>query len=174
MERARVLIACIGNIFLGDDGFGVEVARHLMGRPFPPGVRVVDFGIRALDLTYALVDGCDSAILVDAVPKGGRPGTIYVIEPELPPPSIDLDPATMEQLDGHTMDPVKVLRIVAQMGGRLERVFVVGCEPAPLPENPEEQMGLSKEVQAAIGTAVAAIESMVSRLLSETSDVVKY
>ena len=89
MTRPRVLIACIGNIFLGDDGFGVEVARRLANRrlagrrsagpTLPDDVRVVDFGIRGLDLVYALLDGYETAILVDATPRGGEPGTLYLI-----------------------------------------------------------------------------------------------
>ena len=78
---ARILIAGIGNIFLGDDAFGVEVARRLVRRRLPDGVRVVDFGIRGLDLTYALLDGYEAVILVDAAPRGGPPGTLYVLEP---------------------------------------------------------------------------------------------
>ena len=81
MRRPRILIACIGNIFLGDDAFGVEVGRALVGRSFPEGVHVVDFGIRGMDLTFALMDGCDVAIMVDAVPRGARPGTLCLLEP---------------------------------------------------------------------------------------------
>ena len=82
----RILVACIGNIFLGDDGFGVEVARRFADRPLPEGVRLVDFGIRSYDLAYAMMEDWELIILVDAVPRGGEPGTVYVIEPELPAP----------------------------------------------------------------------------------------
>src|ERR1700734_1751902 len=82
MTPPRILIAGIGNIFLGDDAFGSEVARRLAARPMPDGVKVVDFGIRGFDLTYALLDGSDATILVDATPRGGPPGTLYVIEPD--------------------------------------------------------------------------------------------
>src|SRR2546428_8240900 len=82
MTQPRLLVAGVGNIFLGDDAFGVEVAQRLLRRPQPEGVRVVDFGIRGLDLTYALLDGCDVAVLIDAVPRGQPPGTLYVIEPD--------------------------------------------------------------------------------------------
>jgi hydrogenase maturation protease len=80
MSLPRVLVACIGNIFLGDDAFGVEVAQRLAGRGLPEGVRVVDFGIRGLDLTFALLDDYEAVILVDATPRGGDPGTLYVLE----------------------------------------------------------------------------------------------
>src|SRR5579884_4296763 len=79
----RILIACIGNIFLGDDGFGVEVARRLMHRQYPEGVQVRDFGIRGIDLAYAMLEDYDSLVLVDAVPRGSPPGTLYLIEPDL-------------------------------------------------------------------------------------------
>ena len=127
----RLLIACVGNIFLGDDGFGVEIARRLAQVALPEEVRVVDFGIRGLDLTYALLDPYEAVILVDALPRGGPPGTLYVLEPERPA----IDPADAEAqgvslIEGHGMDPVKVLRLVAAMGGKVDRLLLVGCEPA--------------------------------------------
>src|SRR6202040_1259682 len=82
MTNPRILIACIGNIFLGDDGFGTEVARRLAGGSLPPGVILKDFGIRSLDLTYALLDPYELVILVDACPRGGEPGTVYLVEPD--------------------------------------------------------------------------------------------
>jgi hydrogenase maturation protease len=158
MSRARVLIAGVGNIFLGDDAFGVEVAQWLARRPLPEGVRVVDFGIRGLDLTYALLDGYEAVILVDATPRGGPPGTLYVLEPT--PQGDDAAP----QIEAHSMDPVKVLRLAAAMGARVERLLVVGCEPAPLDEE-EMQAGLSEPVRAAVAEAVPLIEALVARLL---------
>src|SRR6266853_193590 len=96
-DRPRVLIAGVGNIFLGDDAFGVEVAQRLARRPLPEGVRVVDFGIRGLDLAYALLDRYEAVVLVDAAPRGGAPGTIYVLEPELGSASaMSAEPALME------------------------------------------------------------------------------
>src|ERR671917_1618519 len=116
-----VLVAGIGNVFLADDGFGVEVARLLAQRELPPGVKVADFGIRGMDLAYELQEDYDAAILVDAVPRGGEPGTLYVIEP---------DPAQAEgMLDAHTMDPVRVLGLAKVLGSVPARVLVVGCEP---------------------------------------------
>ena len=115
-NETRILIAGIGNIFLGDDAFGVEVAQRLAKRPLPEGVRVVDFGIRGIDLTYALLEGVDVAILVDAVPRGEAPGTVYLIEPEAGPDVNDADEGSL-LLEAHNLDPARVLRLVRSQGG---------------------------------------------------------
>jgi len=160
MSTPRILVAGVGNIFLGDDAFGVEVVRRLAQRPLPASVRVVDFGIRGLDLAYALLDGYDGVVLVDAAPRGGPPGALYVIEP---------DAAAAEAgaaVEPHGMDPVKVLRLAAAMGGRVGRLLVVGCEPAAPAETVEEmQAGLSGPVAAAVDEAVRLVESLVAQLL---------
>ena len=145
MAPSRVLIACVGNIFLGDDAFGVEVAKKLAAVALPEGVRVVDFGIRGLDLTYALLDGHGAVILVDATPRGGPPGTLYVIEPT--PGEVDANAGA--SLETHGMDPVKVLRAASAMGGSVGRVRVVGCEPSPVDDPEEFRPGLSDPVRAA-------------------------
>jgi hydrogenase maturation protease len=154
---SRILVAGIGNVFLGDDGFGVEVIAGLAGRPLPDGVEVADFGIRGLDLAYSLMEGYDAAILVDAMPRGETPGTVYVLEPDL------------DQLDGfgmiesHAMNPVEVFRLVKQTGGRAPKCYLVGCEPATF--GPEEgSMGLSEPVQAAVGVAVERVEALLDEL----------
>jgi hydrogenase maturation protease len=158
--RPRVLVAGVGNIFLGDDAFGVEVAQRLLRRPLQDGVRVIDFGIRGLDLTYALLDGYEAAVLVDALPRGGRPGTLYVLEPDAGAPADDGAPV----IEAHGMDPVKVLRLVAAMGGRVGQLLVVGCEPAVV--DPEDfRVGLSEPVRAALDEAVPLVEEVVARLL---------
>lgn len=114
--RPRILVAGIGNIFLGDDAFGSEVARRLQSRPLPDGVRVVDFGIRGFDLVYALLDNYDLTIFVDATPRGGEPGTLYTIEPDLS--ELDnLDERAMA-IEPHGMNPLKVLGMVKSMRGR--------------------------------------------------------
>ena len=162
MKRPRVLIACVGNIFLGDDAFGVEVARRLSSRELPGEVRVVDFGIRGLDLTYALLDGYEAVILVDATPRGGTPGTLYVLEPDvngLP------GPGAACLVEGHSMDPVKVLSVVGAMGGKVERLLLVGCEPSTSDDPEEMRDGLSEPVLAALDEAVVLIESLAARLL---------
>jgi hydrogenase maturation protease len=156
----RVLIAGIGNLFLGDDGFGSEVARRLAERDAPPGVDVVDFGIRAMDLAYALQREYAAAILIDAVPRGGAPGTLYLLEPEL-------DAEGVVVLETHAMDPVKVLRLAQAMGGVPPRVLLVGCEPdAALSGDSydEMRMELSDCVRAAVPRAVEMVESLLAEL----------
>jgi hydrogenase maturation protease len=159
--RPSILVAGIGNIFLGDDGFGVEVAQRLARKSLPENVRVIDFGIRSFDLTMALLEDLDLVILADAAPRGGSPGTIYVIEP---------DPATsnaaVEQsptLDPHSLDPVKVLQLVKSMGGQPTRVLVVGCEPENVIGDDDWDVtpGLSQPVARAVDEAVAVIESLI-------------
>jgi hydrogenase maturation protease len=166
----RILIACIGNIFLGDDGFGVEVAKRLMLRKLPSEARVVDFGIRGFDLAFALMDGYDVTIFVDAAPRGGEPGALYVIEPDLDELS-GLDGQVMSPtlVDAHGMNPMKVLGLARSMGAEFKRILVVGCEPATL--GPEEgQMGLSDPVEAAADEAVGLIESLIAATLQELKE----
>jgi hydrogenase maturation protease len=159
----RVLIAGIGNIFMGDDGFGVEVARRLALHKQPDAVRVVDFGIRGLDLAYALLDGYDVTILVDATPRAGEPGTLYTIEPDVNNP--DHQGVREAVVEAHGMNPMKVFRLVRAMGGQLKRVLLVGCEPSTLGPEEQGQMGLSEPVQAAVEEAVRLIESLVAEIL---------
>lgn len=150
----RVLVAGIGNVFLGDDGFGVTVAEALARSEWPDGVHVEDFGIRGMDLAYALA-AYDLAILVDAVPRGGAPGTLYVIEPSLDEADVGID--------AHGMDPVAVLALARTLGGRLPRVLVVGCEPATRMTGEEDEVvaELSEPVRAAVAEAVRMVESLV-------------
>jgi hydrogenase maturation protease len=166
IEPTRILIAGVGNIFLGDDAFGVEVAHRLLRRELPPGVRVVDFGIRGIDLTYALLDGCDVAIIVDAASRGGAVGTLYVIEPEDAPvgePSEDIS-----LLEAHNLEPARVLQLVATLGGSVRRVVVVGCEPMPIDAEADLDMKMSEPVMKAVDEAVCLIESIVARILQDT------
>jgi hydrogenase maturation protease len=163
----RILVAGIGNVFFGDDGFGVAVAGRLAAASLPAGVDVVDYGIRGMDLAFALRD-YDVAILVDTVPRGGAPGTLYVIEP-------DLDGAEAGP-DAHAMDPVKVLALAQGLGDPLPRVLVVGCEPAAVPTEEEELSAeFSEPVRAALDGAVRTVESLLDELTStqanETGEV---
>jgi hydrogenase maturation protease len=154
----RILVAGIGNVFLGDDGFGVEVVARLAGRELPGGVEVADFGIRGFDLAYALMDGPDAAVLVDALPRGEPPGTLCVLEPDLD----DLDGAA--PLDSHAMHPMAVLAMVRQQGGTVPPTWIVGCEPAVLDPDGEGRMGLSQPVAAAIDEAADMVAALVGRL----------
>ena len=162
--KPPLLIAGIGNIFFGDDAFGSEVARALMRRPLPEGVRVEDFGIRSYDLAYALMEGGD-AILIDAVPRGETPGTLYLIEPD--PDGLEGDDGIIA--DAHSMNPVRVLEMVRSLGGQTGRLYLVGCEPSVL-ETDDGAMGLSESVQAAVPHAIEMIESLMDDLLHETNN----
>ena len=155
---ARVLVAGVGNIFLGDDGFGVEVAGRLGGVDFPAEVRVVDFGIRGIHLAYELLGGYDTLVLVDAVSRGDAPGTVSVIE-HGPDDSDDGD-GVLAAMDAHGMNPAAVLAMVNDMGGHVGRVLVVGCEVARV----EEGIGLSDEVAGAVPTAVEAVSELVASI----------
>jgi hydrogenase maturation protease len=161
MIRPRILVAGIGNIFLGDDAFGVEVAQRLARRALPEEVRVVDFGIRGLDLTYALLDGYEAVILVDAVPRGGAPGTLYVLVP-IGGETAGTDGVEMET---HNLDPVKVLRLAEAMGGKVDRLLLVGCEPMSTGDEEDMPEGLSDPVRRSVDEAIRLIESLVTRLL---------
>ena len=162
--QPRILIAGIGNIFLGDDAFGCEVARRLSGRTLPDEVCVVDFGIRGLDLAYALMDGYDVTIFVDATPRGEAPGTLYTIEPDLN--GVDALNEQGVMVEAHNMNPMKVLSMVRMMGGEFKRILLVGCEPAPL-ESEEGFMGLSEPVEAAVDEAVRIVETIITKVLEE-------
>ena len=161
LQGPTILIAGIGNIFLGDDAFGVEVVQRLASRKMPSRVKVTDFGIRGFDLAYALLDGADLTILVDACPRGGTPGTVYVIEPDLN--SLNTPEGEQAAVDAHSMNPMNVIRMAKSMGGELKRILLVGCEPETL--GPEEgQMGLSAPVAAAVDEAVKVVESIVEKI----------
>ena len=165
MIEPRILVAGIGNIFLGDDAFGCEVAKRLFERKLPENVRVVDYGIRGFDLAYALMDGYDVTIFIDATPRGDAPGTIYVIEPDLD--ELDkLDAQTMA-IDTHNMNPLKVLAMVKSLGGGFKKIYLVGCEPFFTGEEDIGFMGLSEPVEAAVEKAVEVIESLVAKILAE-------
>ena len=167
----RTLVACLGNIFLSDDGFGVEVARRLARHELPDGVRVTDYGIRGMHLAYDLAEGFDHTILVDTTQRGGEPGTVYLIEPE--PPADQAGPdqagpdqaddgtatmlASMSLLNAHGMQPDLVLSLAGTLGAEAGQVLVVGCEPATL----DEGIGLSAPVAAAVDDAVRMVTVLV-------------
>jgi hydrogenase maturation protease len=156
----RILIAGIGNIFLADDGFGCEVVRRLAGRGLPEGVEVVDFGIRGLDLAYALMEPYEAVVFVDALPRGEEPGTVYLIEPEI-------EDEGEAAIDTHGMDPVKVIRFARAMGAETRKTLVVGCEPKMVltGENYDDMsMELSEPVSSAVVEAANLVESLVEEL----------
>jgi hydrogenase maturation protease len=161
-----ILVAGIGNVFLGDDGFGVEVAHRLAGRSLPGDVTVTDFGIRGYDLAYALVRGADYTILVDACPRGEPPGTVFVLEPDLT--DLDARDGGPAVVDAHDLNPLHVLRLARSLGAELRKVVVVGCEPATLGP-PEGHMGLSDPVRAAVDEAVPLIEGLIARFSAATA-----
>jgi hydrogenase maturation protease len=158
-RQRRTLIAGIGNVFLGDDGFGVEVLRRLAGRPLPPGTDIADIGVLGVQLANQLLDGYDTAVLVDATRRGGEPGTLYLIDAARAEP---VEPGHA-LLDGHRMTPDAVLALLdtlsAGTGGQRPRaVWVLGCEPAEL----HEHVGLSAPVAAAVDEAVRLVLETVS------------
>jgi len=154
VTTSRILVAGIGNIFLGDDGFGSEVIRHAPQRLAGPHVQLVDYGIRGMHLAYDLLDGCDALVLVDAIPGQGAPGSLHVFE-------ADHESLTATAgLDAHAMDPAAVFASLNALGGTPPYTVVIGCEAA----NVDEGIGLSAEVSAAVPEAVKALEEIVARL----------
>jgi hydrogenase maturation protease len=154
----RVLVAGIGNIFFGDDAFGCEVASELAKRNLPDGVTVRDFGIRGYDLAYAMMDGYDATILIDAAPRGERLGTVYLLQLD----SDKADNAEAEIADGHDLTPVRVLRLVRSLGGEIKNLYLIGCEPSKMDGEPA--MGLSEEVCRAVPIATDLVEEVTDIL----------
>jgi len=150
----RTLVAGVGNVFLRDDAFGVEVVRLLAGEPVPDGVEVRDFGIRGVHLVYDLLNGCDLFVLVDAAPRGEAPGTVSVLEVELP------DPATLGAplIDAHSLDPDAIFALLSSLGGKPGRSLVVACEPADVSAG----MGLTPAVEEALPHAVRAVREILA------------
>jgi len=152
----RVLVVGVGNVFLGDDGFGVEIARCLAAEELPPGVEAKDYGVRALHLAYALLEPRDLVIVVDAVRRGDPPGTLTLLEPALEGGAAAAAP------DAHGMDLGSVFSAVRALGGTLPRVLIVGCEVAGIGEG----IGFSPAVEAAVGPAVELVREVVERELA--------
>jgi hydrogenase maturation protease len=144
----------VGNIFLGDDGFGVEVIKQLGGRPMPDGVEVADIGIRGIHLAYELLDGCDLLVLVDAAARGEPPGTVCVIEVGAETPA-----AGLAVIDAHGLAPDDVFALLDRVGSRPARTLVVACEP----EDISPGIGLSPTVQEAVSHAARVVEEIVGK-----------
>lgn len=151
---ARILVAGIGNIFLGDDGFGSEVVRNAELPQDDPSVQVIDYGIRGMHLAYDLLEEWDTLVLVDAVPSRGHPGTLHVFQAEHESPS------RTSGLDGHGMDPAAVFDSLRALGGRPPYTVVVGCEAGSV----EEGIGLTEPVARAVPRAARAVEGIVAAL----------
>jgi hydrogenase maturation protease len=150
----RILVAGVGNVFLGDDAFGVEVVRLLAERPQPPGVRIRDFGIRGVHLVYELLNGFDLFVLVDAAPRGEAPGTVTVLEVD------DLDGADAPPImDAHSLTPDAIFGLLSSLGGQPGRSLVVACEPAEV----DPGMGLSDPVREALPHAVRTVEEILAK-----------
>lgn len=156
----NILVAGVGNIFMGDDGFGCEVARRLAERSLPEGTRLVDFGIRGIDLTYALMDDYDGAIIIDTAQRDEAPGTVTVVIPE----AAVVNSANPEDLmlEPHSLNPAKVLRFVEAMGGGTKNLVLVACEPQTFGGD-DGAMGLSPVVAGAVDEAVATVERLVGQ-----------
>ena len=150
----RTLVAGVGNVFLRDDAFGVEVVRELAGRPRPDGVEIRDFGIRGVHLVYDLLNGCDLFVLVDAAPRGEPPGTVTVVEVGMP----DAGSLASPVIDAHSLTPDGVFALLGSLGGRPERSLLVACEPADVSAG----VGLSPPVQAALPHAVRTVEEIIA------------
>ncbi|GAC1508525.1 MAG: hydrogenase maturation protease [Vulcanimicrobiaceae bacterium] len=148
---ARILVAGVGNIFLGDDAYGCEVIRRLREEAFPEDVRVEDYGIRGTHLAFELMSGYAGAILVDAVPKGGAPGTLYVIEPDVANAS--------GVPDAHSMDLQAVFAFMRTLDGVPPRIIILGCEPADAGEG----MGLSQAVEQAVVSSVPLVRDVLEK-----------
>lgn len=161
IEHPRTLVACIGNIFLGDDGFGCEVARALAGMSIPADVKVVDYGIRGFDLAYALLEPYQTVILVDAIARGSRPGTVSILQPADRCTTADNQAATM---DPHSMQPESVLALARSLGEITAEIYIVGCEPVDFGDEFEGRMGLSEAVAAAVPQALRTIVELIDRI----------
>lgn len=154
-QHPRTLVAGIGNIFLGDDGFGCEVVRALAHTHIPADTKVVDYGIRGLDLAYALLEPYETVIFIDAISRGEAPGTLYLLQP--------VEPVAKEDtaLDPHSMDPVHLLAMARSLGEITAEIFIVGCEPLDFGDEIEGRMELSEPVAAAVPEAARAVLGLI-------------
>jgi hydrogenase maturation protease len=159
---ATILVACIGNIFMGDDGFGSEVALALSSAQLPGEVQVVDYGIRGIDLTYALLAPWSAVVLVDTVSRGEAPGTLYLLQPG----ETQSEGAGPACLDPHALDPVAVIRTARTLGEVSAEIYIVGCEPMDFGDELEGRMGLSDAVEAAVPAATAMVTQLARQLVA--------
>jgi hydrogenase maturation protease len=158
-----ILVACIGNLFLGDDGFGVAVAAALHQAGLPRGVEVIDYGIRGLDLAYALLEPRRAVILVDAISRGEEPGTLYLLRPA---DAEQTEPQLPASFDPHTMDPMRVLALARSLGTVTAAISIVGCEPVDFGDELEGRMELSPQLAAAVPEAVKMVLELANRIIT--------
>jgi hydrogenase maturation protease len=166
-SRPRILIAGIGNIFFGDDAFGVEVVRRLQEQSLPPGVEAIDFGIRGFDLACAILSGYDAVILIDSVSHGGQSGALHVLEPDIEAlAAADPEPA----MEGHGLSPARVLQYVRALGGALPKLRLIGCEPATFGSDEQPQTELSPAVSRAVDEALPLVQTLVEQVSAEWAE----
>jgi hydrogenase maturation protease len=166
MNKKRILVAGVGNVFLKDDGFAAEVVKQILAKAPRDGVEVQDFGTGGLKLAYDLMKSYDALILIDTAQRGHPPGTLYVIEPNAD--DIPADVTEGGPIDPHAADTRTVLRFIKAFGAWPVRLLIVGCEPANVADL---DLGLSEPVRAAVGEAVKLVENLGEELLAETSEV---
>ena len=147
----RTLIAGFGNVLRGDDGFGVEVVRRLARAPLGDDVRLLDVGTGGIRLAQALLTPCDRLIVIDAMTRGGAPGSVYVLEVESVEP--------VAEVDLHLAVPARALAVAKALGVLPRQVFLVGCEPAEVDEPSTE---LSPAVRRAVDAAVGRIAQLLT------------
>lgn len=158
----RLLVAGMGNVLRGDDGFGVAVADVLAARDLPPGVTVIEVGIGGMHLVQELMEGYDAVVVVDAVDRGADPGTVFLLEPRVP----SLEPLPPEKrsallTDMHHTVPSRALILAKALGVLPPRAWILGCQP----EDPEALgLELSEPVRRAVPVAVARLEGLLGEL----------
>ncbi len=161
-QKPTILVAGVGNIFLGDDGFGPEVVRHIAAEaePLPAQARLADYGIRGMHLAYDLLEGYRALVLIDARPGPGAPGELVVLE-------IGADDVQGGEFDAHGMDPVAVLAALPDLGGQLPPTYLVGCRPGDLTEG----IGLTPAVHNAVAAAGQSVRRLVRQLIDHPQSV---
>jgi len=165
--EGQILVGCIGNIFLGDDGFGVEAARALAAVDLPAEAKLVDYGIRALDLAYALLQPWRAVILVDTIARSGAAGSLYLLEAQ---DEQGHDGEKVDDFNPHAMSPVQMVALARSLGNITAPIYIVGCEPQDFGAELEGRMGLSPEVAAAVPEAARMVLRLIEQL-AEAGDL---
>lgn len=158
----NVLIAGVGNVLRGDDGFGVALAQHLLqSNSFPPHVTVVEFGIAGVRLVQELLSGYDALIVLDSVDRNTRAGTVHVLEPTVPQiADLPLEQRRDFLSDMHYTNPARALILAKALGILPPRVLIVGCQPETCDEL---RLTLSPVVEAALPAAAIELERVIAQ-----------